>query len=129
MRREKVRGGGFEEIDEVSEDPVLTQKLAVSDELKRGAWSRRGKSQSGEVPAHNNECDCGRTSIDNEGGRRRLTFLRCRGWEREVVNVRRRACKDKHKRRNAAMLGWGLGGDFVLGELAGLADEERKASS
>jgi len=29
-------------VDEVSEDAVLTQKLAVSDELKRGAWSRRG---------------------------------------------------------------------------------------
>lgn len=41
-RGEKVRGGGFEEIDEVSEDPVSTQKLAVSDKLKRGAWSRRG---------------------------------------------------------------------------------------
>jgi hypothetical protein len=67
-------------VDEVSEDAVLTQKLAVSDELKRGAWSRRGNRRVGEVPAHNNECGCGRTSIDNEGGRRRLIFEDI-GWK------------------------------------------------
>ncbi len=123
----------MEEIDEVSEDPVLTQKLAVSDELKRGAWSRRGKSQSGEVPAHNNECDCGRTSIDNEGGRRRVILEDVGGWEREVVNVRRRECKTASTNTGGEMqqqrLGLGLGGDSYWVNWRDWQIERQKRSS